>query len=106
LQSTNLHFEYQQPDEFRVDALLKELCSAIAISTVVDSEHFYTSRTDLAISSREKDVHIREFYHVAKQHDVLMEGDQPLTGKWNYDSENRKNYPKPQAYSAFSFLMT
>jgi hypothetical protein len=42
LQSTNLHFEYQQPDEFRVDALLKELCSAIAISTVVDSEHFYT----------------------------------------------------------------
>jgi hypothetical protein len=36
------HFEYQQPDEFRVDALLKELCSAIAISTAVDSEHFYT----------------------------------------------------------------
>jgi deoxyribodipyrimidine photolyase-related protein len=34
-----------------------------------------------------------------------MEGDQPLTGKWNYDSENRKNYPKPQAYSAFSFPM-
>jgi deoxyribodipyrimidine photolyase-related protein len=38
------HFEYQQPDEFRVDTLLKELCSSIAISTaVLDSEHFYTS---------------------------------------------------------------
>jgi deoxyribodipyrimidine photolyase-related protein len=37
------HFEYQQPDEFRVDTLLKELCSSIAISTaVLDSEHFYT----------------------------------------------------------------
>jgi deoxyribodipyrimidine photolyase-related protein len=25
-----------------------------------------------------------------KKSTMLMEGDQPLTGKWNYDSENRK----------------
>jgi deoxyribodipyrimidine photolyase-related protein len=105
LQSTNLHFEYQQPDEFRVDAL-KSLFS----DCYFDSSGRFICFIRLAliwpISSREKDVHIREFYHMLrKQHDVL-EGDQPLTGKWNYDSENRKNYPKPQAYSAFSFLMT
>jgi deoxyribodipyrimidine photolyase-related protein len=37
-----------------------------------------------------------------KKH-VLMEGNQPLTGKWNYDSENRKSYPKSQTYTAISF---
>lgn len=91
------HFEYQQPDEFRVDAILKELCSTIAISTaVVDSEHFYTSRTDLADFFEGKKTFILEnFYRMLrKKHDVLMEAGQPLTGKWNYDSENRKKLPK------------
>lgn len=91
------HFEYQQPDEFRVDALLKELCLSIVISTaVVDSEHFYTSRTDLADFFEGKKTFILEnFYRMLrKKHDVLMEAGQPLTGKWNYDSENRKKLPK------------
>jgi deoxyribodipyrimidine photolyase-related protein len=29
-----------------------------------------------------------------KKHHVLMAGDKPLTGKWNYDGENRKKLPK------------
>lgn len=29
-----------------------------------------------------------------KQRDILMQGDQPVRGKWTYDSENRKKYPK------------
>jgi deoxyribodipyrimidine photolyase-related protein len=32
-----------------------------------------------------------------------MEGNQPLTGKWNYDSENEKSYPKSQTYTSISF---
>jgi deoxyribodipyrimidine photolyase-related protein len=90
-------FEYQQPDEFRLDELLKELCNNLSITTsVVDSEHFYTSRTDLADFFEGKKTFILEnFYRMLrKKHDVLMEGGQPLTGKWNYDSENRKKLPK------------
>ena len=38
---------------------------------------------------------MENFYRMLrKKHDVLMEGNQPLTGKWNYDSENRKKLPK------------
>jgi deoxyribodipyrimidine photolyase-related protein len=29
-----------------------------------------------------------------KKHNILMQGDKPLTGKWNYDGENRKKLPK------------
>jgi deoxyribodipyrimidine photolyase-related protein len=29
-----------------------------------------------------------------KKYHILMEGDKPLTGKWNYDGENRKKLPK------------
>ncbi|MEY2923425.1 MAG: hypothetical protein RL108_2051, partial [Bacteroidota bacterium] len=35
------------------------------------------------------------FYRaMRKKNGVLMEGDQPLTGQWNYDSDNRKKLPK------------
>jgi deoxyribodipyrimidine photolyase-related protein len=47
---------------------------------------------------------MENFYRMLrKKHDVLMEGNQPLTGKWNYDSENEKSYPKSQTYTAISF---
>jgi deoxyribodipyrimidine photolyase-related protein len=32
--------------------------------------------------------------HARKKHHVLMEGNNPVTGKWNYDKENRKSYLK------------
>lgn len=42
------HFEYQLPDEYRVDLMLKNLCNSISISSnAVDSEHFFTSRNEL-----------------------------------------------------------
>ena len=29
-----------------------------------------------------------------KKHQILIEGDNPVTGQWNYDSDNRKKLPK------------
>ncbi len=35
------------------------------------------------------------FYrHMRRQYKVLMDGDQPLGGQWNYDAENRKGFGK------------
>ena len=43
-------FEYQSPDEYRLDAQLKTICKALEITTqVVDSEHFYTNRDELSV---------------------------------------------------------
>jgi deoxyribodipyrimidine photolyase-related protein len=41
----NLPFEYQLPDEFRVDVVLKELCKSIEISSsVIDSDTFTSQK--------------------------------------------------------------
>ncbi len=91
------HFEYQFPDEYRLDQLLKKFCKKLTIkSTVVDSEHFYTSRTELGEFFEGKKTFLMESFYrsMRKKHHVLMEDDKPLTGKWNYDDENRKKLPK------------
>ena len=42
------HFEYQLPDEYRVDEHLKQFTSKLNISfAVFDSEHFYSTRHEL-----------------------------------------------------------
>jgi deoxyribodipyrimidine photolyase-related protein len=91
------NFEYQLPDEYRVDEDLKRICQSLSISSAsVDSEHFFTTRTALTQFFEGKKTFLMEnFYRMLrKKHRVLMDGDKPLTGKWNYDSENRKKLPK------------
>jgi deoxyribodipyrimidine photolyase-related protein len=91
------HFEYQLPDEYRVDLDLKNLCKSILISSsVVDSEHFFTTRSELGDFFEGKKIYLMESFYRAmrKKHNILMEGDKPLTGQWNYDGENRKKLPK------------
>ena len=91
------HFEYQFPDEYRLDEQLKQLCQSLSIITsVYDSEHFMSSRDELGDFFQGKKTFLMEsFYHMMrKKHHILMEGDKPLTGKWNYDGENRKKLPK------------
>jgi deoxyribodipyrimidine photolyase-related protein len=91
------NFEYQFPDEYRLDKLLKDFCEKLTIkSAVVDSEHFYTSRNELGdFFEGKKTLLMESFYRsMRKKHDVLMENDKPLTGKWNYDDDNRKKLPK------------
>jgi deoxyribodipyrimidine photolyase-related protein len=91
------HFEYQLPDEYRLDELLKNFCETLSIATsVVDSEHFYSSRKELGAFFEGKKTFLMESFYrnMRKKHQVLMEKDKPLTGKWNYDNENRKKLPK------------
>ncbi|MGO4818552.1 cryptochrome/photolyase family protein [Flavobacterium sp. W22_SRS_FP1] len=90
-------FEYQFPDEYRVDEHLKNFCKTLSISSsVVDSEHFFTTREELGIFFEGKKTFLLESFYRAmrKKHDVLMEGEKPINGQWNFDSENRKKLPK------------
>jgi len=91
------NFEYQFPDEYRVDETLKNFCKNLAIAnSVVDSEHFFTTRTELGeFFEGKKSFLLESFYRaMRKKHNVLMDGDKPITGQWNYDGENRKKLPK------------
>lgn len=87
--------EYQLPDEHRLDEQLsKELSKANIHHKSYSSEHFYTTRHELATFSegRKKTV-MEDFYrYMRKKHNILVENDQPIGGKWNYDASNRKKW--------------
>jgi deoxyribodipyrimidine photolyase-related protein len=88
-------FEYQLPDEFRLDEQLKQICQKISIpSEAFDTEHFYTSRTELAEFFQGKKLLLMEnFYRMMrKKHEILMVGVNPLGNQWNFDHDNRKKY--------------
>lgn len=91
-------FEYQLPDEYRIDEHLKQFCGELQIpNNVVDTEHFYSTRKELKELFEGKKMYVMEtFYrYMRKKHQVLIEGnDKPLNGKWNFDEDNRKKLPK------------
>ena len=55
---------------------------------------FFTGRDSLQEMFGGKIPRMEFFYRKLRQkHRVLMEGNQPLTGQWNYDADNRKKIP-------------
>jgi deoxyribodipyrimidine photolyase-related protein len=90
-------FEYQLPDEYRLDILLKNYCAQLKIpNSVHDTEHFFSTREELGNFFEGKKMFLMESFYRAmrKKHKVLMDGDKPTTGQWNYDGDNRKKLPK------------
>ncbi|MDI1246313.1 MAG: cryptochrome/photolyase family protein [Rhodoferax sp.] len=91
-------FEYQDPDEYRLDQQLIAFCGSShflknAVGSQVDSEHFYTQRHEVAaLFTSRKQWLMESFYrHMRKRHRVLIDGaDQAAGGQWNFDLENRK----------------
>lgn len=86
-------FEYQLPDEYRLDRLLEEVCEHLPIpSAPVDSEHFLTSRSFLKDFFMGKKTYLMETFYreMRKKYEILMDGKEPLTGQWNYDQDNRQ----------------
>lgn len=93
-------FEYQFPDEYRLDAQLADWCKQATIETqAFDTEHFYTARTDLADFFKEKNQLLMEsFYrHMRKKHNILMAGPNPEGGQWNFDHDNRNKWDAKDA---------
>ncbi|MFS1523316.1 cryptochrome/photolyase family protein [Microbulbifer sp. 2304DJ12-6] len=89
-------FEYQLPDEYRLDKQLKILTRELEIECCAyDTEHFFTSREALSNFFRGKKTLLMEnFYrHMRKKHDILMSQQvKPEGGKWNYDQSNRNKW--------------
>jgi len=89
-------FEYLLPDEWRLDEQLRAFCEALPIpSQVFDTEHFLSERDALLDFFGKKNYLMESFYRdMRRKHNVLMDGDKPVTGQWNYDHDNRKKLPK------------
>jgi len=88
-------FEYLLPDEYRLDKQLREFSKSLSIpSEAIDTEHFLTKRTELTNFFKGKKTYLLESFYrdMRRQYDIMMEDNEPLTGKWNYDAENRNKY--------------
>lgn len=87
-------FEYQAPDEWRLDQQLYQHGRRSVIQwTMVDSEHFYTSRNEVSdIFSGRKQWLMEFFYRQMRvTHRILMkDAKEPLGEQWNFDHDNRK----------------
>ncbi len=85
-------FEYQIPDEYRLDEQLKSIVSSLTIDgQSYDTEHFLTRRNEVAEFFGDSQYLMERFYrYMRKKHNVLMDDGKPLGGTWNYDKENRK----------------
>lgn len=88
-------FEYQAPDEYRLDNQLKQFCENLEIETeVFSTEHFYTQREDLKTFFKGKKTFLMETFYrnMRKKHQILVVDNQPEGGKWNFDASNRKKW--------------
>lgn len=88
-------FEYQEPDEYRLDQQLYNLRETLTIPTQsFSTEHFYTSRTDLKeLFEGKKQFLMETFYRsMRRKFQVLMEGKEPTGGQWNFDHDNRHHW--------------
>lgn len=89
--------EWQQPDEWRLDAQLNEWAARQPIPCcMVDSEHFYTARGEATeLFADRKQWLLEHFYRtLRRRHGVLLDADgQPEGGQWNFDADNRKSWP-------------
>lgn len=89
--------EWQQPDEWRLDAQLQAWAAAQALDhAVVDSEHFLTARGDLAaLMGRRRQWLMEHFYRqMRRRWKVLLDAHgEPEGGQWNFDHDNRLPWP-------------
>lgn len=76
---------------------LTENCQANKIELVeLTGSLFLNSVADLTDIMADKDsfFHHHFYQHQRREHGLLMKGDKPLGGRWSFDGENRKKYPK------------
>lgn len=87
-------FEYQAPDEWRLDQQLDEYAAQLSITTnKVDTDHFLTKRSHVAHCFKENKRWLMEtFYRQMRQkYRILLDAhDKPCGGQWNFDHDNRK----------------
>ncbi|MDD9976521.1 MAG: cryptochrome/photolyase family protein, partial [Boseongicola sp.] len=85
-----------EPSEWRVQAMAKSWEALTGVPVKIRSDRrFFASRTRFAAwANGRRSWRMEHFYReMRREHHILMDGDQPEGGTWNFDSENRKSLP-------------
>ncbi|MBL8179665.1 MAG: cryptochrome/photolyase family protein [Bryobacterales bacterium] len=80
-----------QPGDWRVQQSLLQACPSIGI---LEDTHFLSTPEDFRRhASNRKQLRMEYFYREMRRiHGVLMDGNQPCGGEWNFDAENRESF--------------
>ncbi|KPF60301.1 deoxyribodipyrimidine photolyase [beta proteobacterium AAP51] len=84
-----------EPGDHRVQQALLQACAAAGVPLQLRNDrHFLCSREEFAAHARgRKQLRMEYFYReMRRRHRVLMDGEQPAGGEWNYDAENRETF--------------
>ncbi|MDA0687012.1 MAG: cryptochrome/photolyase family protein [Proteobacteria bacterium] len=88
--ASELH--YQRPDEYRLLTQLRNFKDSSAIPvTEYDTEHFILPFTEIEqYFPAARHQRMETFYRkMRSRFRILMEDDEPVAGRWNFDAENR-----------------
>jgi len=86
------------PGEWRLLSAFEALDPGIPVDIREDDRFFATTARFAAWAEGRKALRMEFFYReMRRETDLLMEGDAPAGGQWNYDHDNRKRLPKSQA---------
>ena len=83
------------PGDWRVLQALKATAAAQGLALDLrEDRHFYATVREFAAHARgRKQLRMEYFYRaMRRQHGVLMDGDQPAGGQWNFDADNREAF--------------
>lgn len=96
------------PGDWRVLQALKRVADEARIPLEIrEDRYFYTSvREFSAYAKKVKQLRLEYFYRdLRRRHRILMDGDSPLGGRWNFDADNREAFgpqgPGPLPERAF-----
>ena len=84
-----------EPGDFRVRAALQQVAAAAGVAIELrEDRHFLCSAREFAAHAQgRKQLRMEYFYReMRRRHRVLMDGDEPAGGQWNYDAENRDGF--------------
>lgn len=86
------------PGEWRLLSELEALKAELSVEIRDDDRFFATTQRFAQWAANRKSLRMEFFYReMRRETDLLMQGDEPAGGQWNYDSDNRKRLPKQLA---------
>ncbi|MEC8063309.1 MAG: cryptochrome/photolyase family protein [Pseudomonadota bacterium] len=86
-----------EPSEYHVEQAINTACLNNKLSCeFCPDTRFFADRDVLKESAALNKRTMMEFFYrkMRKKTGLLMDGDQPISGQWNYDKDNRKPLPK------------
>ena len=84
------------PSEWRVDVMVQgwEKLTGVAVEMREDDRFFATREQFKTWADGRRVWRMEHFYReMRRAHNILMDGDQPAGGTWNFDAENRRSLP-------------